>query len=40
MIILLPASKRGLVLFANGDRGMNVMMKILKPALRMKQLTP
>jgi CubicO group peptidase (beta-lactamase class C family) len=40
MIILLPGSKRGLVLFANGDRGMNVMMKILKPALRMKQLTP
>jgi CubicO group peptidase (beta-lactamase class C family) len=40
MIILLPASKRGLVLFANGERGMDVVKKILRPSLRMKQLTP
>jgi CubicO group peptidase (beta-lactamase class C family) len=39
MIILLPVSKRGLVLFTNGDRGMDVVMKILEPALRVKQLT-
>ena len=40
MIILLPASQRGLVLFTNGERGMDVIMKILKPALRLKELTP
>jgi CubicO group peptidase (beta-lactamase class C family) len=40
LILLLPASKRGIVLFTNGDRGMDVAMKILKPALRLKQLTP
>jgi CubicO group peptidase (beta-lactamase class C family) len=40
MIILLPASKRGIVMFTNGDRGMDVAMKILKPALRITQLTP
>jgi CubicO group peptidase (beta-lactamase class C family) len=40
LIILLPASQRGLVLFTNGERGMDVIMKILKPTLRMKELTP
>ena len=40
LIILLPASQRGLVLFTNGERGMDVIMKILKPTLRMKELIP
>jgi CubicO group peptidase (beta-lactamase class C family) len=40
IIILLPASHRGIVIFANGDRGMDVITKILAPALRLKQLTP
>jgi hypothetical protein len=40
MIILLPASQRGLVMFTNGERGMDVIMKILKSTLHMKQLTP
>ena len=40
LIILLPASQRGLVLFTNGERGMDVIMKILKATLRMKELTP
>src|SRR5256885_4972082 len=40
MILLLPTSKRGIVLFANGERGMDVVMKILKSALHMKELTP
>ncbi len=40
MILLLPASQRGLVMFANGERGMDVVMKILKSTLHMKELTP
>jgi hypothetical protein len=40
MIILLPATQRGLVIFTNGERGMDVILRILRPALRMKQLTP
>jgi CubicO group peptidase (beta-lactamase class C family) len=40
MIILLPATQRGLVIFTNGERGMDVILKILKPALHLKQLTP
>jgi CubicO group peptidase (beta-lactamase class C family) len=40
MIVLLPASRRGLVIFTNGERGMDVIVKVLKPALRVKQLTP
>jgi CubicO group peptidase (beta-lactamase class C family) len=40
LIILLPASRRGVVLFTNGERGMDVIMKILKRTLRMRELTP
>jgi len=40
MILLLPASQRGLVMFTNGERGMDVVMKILKTTLHMKELTP
>jgi CubicO group peptidase (beta-lactamase class C family) len=40
MIILLPASKRGLVMFTNGERGMDVIMRVLKSSLHMKELTP
>ena len=40
MILLLPASQRGLVIFTNGERGMEVVTKILRYALHMKELTP
>ncbi|MEP6619025.1 MAG: serine hydrolase domain-containing protein [bacterium] len=40
LIILLPDSRRGLVVFTNGDRGMDVTMRIVKSALALKALTP
>ena len=40
MILLLPKSQRGLVIFTNGERGFDVIMKILKSTLHMKELTP
>jgi CubicO group peptidase (beta-lactamase class C family) len=40
MIILLPASKRGMVLFTNGERGMDVIVRVLRSSLHMKELTP
>lgn len=40
MILLLPRSQRGLVMFTNGERGMDVVMKILESTLHMKELTP
>ena len=40
MILLLPTSQRGLVMFTNGERGMDVVMKLLKSTLHMKELTP
>lgn len=33
IIILLPASKRGLILFTNGDNGMQVILKIIRQSL-------
>ncbi|MBA2684033.1 MAG: beta-lactamase family protein [Gemmatimonadaceae bacterium] len=38
MILLLPKSKRGLVIFSNGERGMDVIVKILHEALHLKEL--
>jgi CubicO group peptidase (beta-lactamase class C family) len=38
MILLLPGSKRGLVMFSNGERGMDVIVRILHAALHMKEL--
>ena len=40
MILLLPKSQRGLVMFTNGERGMDVVVKILQSTLHMKELTP
>jgi hypothetical protein len=40
MILLLPGSERGLVMFTNGERGMDVIVKVLKSTLHMKELTP
>jgi len=40
MIILLPASKRGIVSFTNGERGMDVIVRILESSLHMKELSP
>ncbi|HMI59002.1 MAG TPA: serine hydrolase domain-containing protein, partial [Gemmatimonadaceae bacterium] len=40
MILLLPKSQRGLVIFTNGERGFDVVMKILKSTLHMKELSP
>jgi CubicO group peptidase (beta-lactamase class C family) len=39
MILLLPRSQRGLVIFTNGERGFEVIVKILASALHMKELT-
>lgn len=38
MILLLPTSQRGLVLFTNGERGMEVIGRILHSSLSMKEL--
>ena len=38
MIILLPASRRGLVIFTNGERGMDVIVRILQSSLHLKEL--
>jgi CubicO group peptidase (beta-lactamase class C family) len=38
MILLLPASQRGLVIFTNGERGMEVITRILHAALHLKEL--
>jgi CubicO group peptidase (beta-lactamase class C family) len=40
LIVLLPDSGRGIVVFTNGDRGMDVAKSILRLALKMKALTP
>ena len=40
LILLLPQTHRGLVIFTNGERGMEVVMKILKTAVNLKELTP
>jgi CubicO group peptidase (beta-lactamase class C family) len=40
LILLLPQSNRGLVVFTNGERGMEVVMRILKSSLHLKELTP
>jgi CubicO group peptidase (beta-lactamase class C family) len=40
MILLLLASKRGLVMFTTGDRGMDVMLHIARAALQINDLTP
>ena len=40
LIVLLPDSGRGVVIFTNGDRGMDVALKILKGAFHLKALTP
>ena len=40
LIVLLPDSRRGIVVFTNGDRGMDVVVRILKSALALKALTP
>jgi CubicO group peptidase (beta-lactamase class C family) len=38
MILLLPGSRRGLVMFANGERGMDVIVRILHASLDLKEL--
>jgi CubicO group peptidase (beta-lactamase class C family) len=40
LIVLLPDSGRGIVVFANSDRGMDVAQNILRSALKLKALTP
>jgi CubicO group peptidase (beta-lactamase class C family) len=40
LIVLLPDSGRGIVVFANGDRGMDVALSILKSAFNLEALTP
>jgi CubicO group peptidase (beta-lactamase class C family) len=39
MILLLPTSQRGLVIFTNGERGMDVVLKVVASTLHMKELT-
>ncbi len=38
IVVLLPTSQRGLVLFANGDRGMDVVMRVLAAHFAMREL--
>ena len=38
MILVLPTSQRGLVMFTNGERGMEVIGRILHSSLSMKEL--
>ena len=40
LIVLLPATGRGIVIFTNGDRGMDVALHMLKGAFNLKELTP
>jgi CubicO group peptidase (beta-lactamase class C family) len=40
IIILLPQSKRGVVLFTNSNNGFDVILKIIKEAFHIKELTP
>jgi CubicO group peptidase (beta-lactamase class C family) len=40
LIVILPQSRRGLVVFTNGDKGMDVMLHVLKSTLHVKELTP
>ena len=39
IVILLPASRRGLVLFLNGERGMDVVLRIIKAHFAIRELT-
>lgn len=39
LIVLLPGSRRGMVIFANGDNGMTLVLRILKAHLALKELT-
>ena len=39
IVILLPASHRGLVLFLNGERGMDVVLRIVKAHFAIRELT-
>jgi CubicO group peptidase (beta-lactamase class C family) len=40
LVVLLPDAGRGIVVFANGDLGMDVAKNILRLALKLKALTP
>ncbi|MEP7001562.1 MAG: serine hydrolase domain-containing protein, partial [bacterium] len=40
LVVILPQSRRGLVVFTNGEKGMDVMLRVLKSALHVKELTP
>lgn len=38
MILLLPKSRRGIVVFTNGERGMAVIIRILASTVHLKEL--
>ncbi len=40
LIVLLPRSRRGVVLFTNGDRGADVAVSVLRSVLNLPELTP
>ncbi|MEO8624175.1 MAG: serine hydrolase domain-containing protein [bacterium] len=40
LVVVLPQSGRGLVVFTNGEKGMDVMLRVLKSTLHVKELTP
>lgn len=40
MIVLLPRSHRGIVVFTSGDGGMSVVLDVLRTSLHLKELTP
>ena len=40
LIILLPQSKRGIILFTNGNNGFDLVKNVIKSAFHFKELTP
>ncbi|WP_114941802.1 serine hydrolase domain-containing protein [Mucilaginibacter endophyticus] len=40
LIILLPQSKRGIILFTNGNNGFDLVKNVIKSAFHLKELTP
>lgn len=40
MILLFPQTKRGIILFTNGNNGFDVIKKVIKQVFQIKELTP
>ena len=40
LVLLLPQSRRGMILFINGNNGFDVIKQTIKTAFHLKELTP